>query len=277
MTLGNASWGFRETPLEKQLEITASMGLGLLELGIANPPGDLPLSASDAEIDAVRALYDKYGVALSCAATGNDFTKGNRDDLDKVKKVVGICEKLGVRYLRIFAGFSPVGEVVGERWDTMISCLKEIKDYAKARGVAAVVETHGGVIGHEDGVEHFMSTSAQPETLLKMLEEVPGLMLNYDPANLYAVGIERPETVYEKIRDRVSCIHLKDFVKLPSGHFKPGACGESDMDWRAILKALKGFDGPALFEYENTGDIEDGCRRSLAFIRSLLEEESHEF
>ena len=38
MLFGNASWGFRETPLEKQLEITSEMGLELLELGIANAP-----------------------------------------------------------------------------------------------------------------------------------------------------------------------------------------------------------------------------------------------
>lgn len=116
MIYGNASWGFHEMDLEEQLKITAKMELPILELGIANAPKDLPLDASDSELENVKSLYKKYGVKLMCAATGNDFTNGNSDDVEKVKRVIDICAKLGVKYLRIFAGFSPAAEVVGERW-----------------------------------------------------------------------------------------------------------------------------------------------------------------
>lgn len=269
MIFGNASWGFRETPLEKQLEITSGMGLELLELGIANAPADLPLDASDSELENVKNLYKKYNIKLLCAATGNDFTNGVKDDVDKIKKVVDMCEKLGVKYLRIFAGFTPVKEVVGEKWQTMIECLNSVYDYAKDTGVVLTVETHGGVNAFDDGVEHVYSTSSEPETLLKMISDVPDIRMNYDPANLYAVGIKNPETVYEKIKGKVSCIHLKDFVTLPSGHLLPAACGESDMDWKPILDSLADFDGPALFEYENTEDIEKGSKRCYNYIANI--------
>ena len=59
MKFGNASWGFRETPLEEQLATTQSMGLKVLELGIANAPDDIPLSVSDEELKEVKRLYDK--------------------------------------------------------------------------------------------------------------------------------------------------------------------------------------------------------------------------
>lgn len=267
MKYGNAAWGFRETALEKQLEITKNMGLSLLELSIANAPNDLPLEISDAEIAEVKKLFEQYKISLECSATGNDFTNGNKDDVAKIKKVIDICKKLGSKYLRIFAGFSPVNEVVGKRWDIMIECLKEVDEYAKAKRVIPVVETHGGVNGFDDGVQHFHSTSSEPTAILKMLSELPDIMINYDPANLYAVGIQHPETVYEQIKDRVNCVHLKDFVKLPSGHLKPSACGESNMDWKPILNALKDFDGPALFEYENVEDVADGCKRCYEFIK----------
>jgi len=107
MQFGNASWGFRETPLEKQLEITSDMGLETLELGIANAPNDLPLDVTDKELENVKKLFKKYNVKLLCAATGNDFTEGNDGDTDKIKRVTDICAFLGVKYLRIFAGFSP--------------------------------------------------------------------------------------------------------------------------------------------------------------------------
>ena len=160
MIFGNASWGFRETPLEEQLRITKDMGLAVLELGIANAPKDVPLSVTDEEIAEIKDSYKKYGIELCCAATGNDFSNGDKNDLPKVRKVIDICEKLGVKYLRIFAGFSPVAEVKGERWDNMIECLKEVAEYAKDKNVYPVVETHGGVTAFDDGVEHFLSTSA---------------------------------------------------------------------------------------------------------------------
>lgn len=270
MKFGNASWGFRETPLEGQLEITKRLGLEVLELGIANAENDLPLDVSDAELENVKALYAKYGIELSCASTGNDFTGGDKNDVEKIKRVTDICAKLGVKYLRIFAGFSPVEEVIGPRWDNMIECLREVDAYGTQKGVVMVVETHGGVNGFEDGVEHFKSTSADPETLYKMMTQLPETVkVNFDPANLWAVGVKHPEEVYNKLKQRVAVVHLKDFAPLPSGHIKPAACGDSDMDWSAILDAMSGFDGAALFEYENTEDIEDGSKRCYDYIKSL--------
>ncbi len=268
MIFGNAAWGFRETPLEKQLEITKKMGLSVLELGIANAPNDIQIGG---DTKAVVELYNKYGISLFCAATGNDFTTGSTADVEKIKSVLDMCAEMGIKYLRIFAGFSPADEVVGERWDTMIKCLCEVGEYAKKVGVTPVVETHGGVNGYDDGVEHFHTTSTKPELLKKMLAEIPAnIGMNYDPANLYAVGIKNPDEVYQQIKERVCYVHMKDFVSLESGHIKPAACGESDMDWKRILKGIGDRDIIAVFEYENTEDIEDGCRRSYDFINGLL-------
>lgn len=268
MNFGSASWGFREEPLEKQLQITKELGLSTLELGIANAPKDLPLDISDAELADVKALYAKYGIELTCAATGNDFTNGNMDDVAKIKRVIDICETLGVKYLRIFAGFSPVAEVTGAKWDTMIAALQEV--YAYADTVIPVVETHGGVNGFDDGVEHFASTTTDVECLQKMIAAIPELKINYDPANLYAVGVKNPDTVYQQIKDHVCYVHLKDFATVPGGHLRPSACGESDMDWTPILASIKNEDYPMLFEYENTEDIRDGLERSYDYIKKEL-------
>lgn len=140
MIFGNASWGFRETPLEKQLEITHGMNLSVLELGIANAQSDLPLGISDSEIENVKSLFKKYKTELLCAATGNDFTLGNDNDVPKVKCVIDICRKLGIKYLRIFAGFTPVSEVDRAKKGNMVLCLNEIYRYAKDKNVVPVVK-----------------------------------------------------------------------------------------------------------------------------------------
>ena len=105
MIFGNASWGFRETPLEEQLRITKDMGLTVLELGIANAPKDVPLSVSDEEISRVISLYDKYGIDLCCAATGNDFSNGDKNDVPKVKKTAHLLKVCcNFLFCRIFLG-----------------------------------------------------------------------------------------------------------------------------------------------------------------------------
>ena len=270
MIFGNAAWGLRETPLEEQFKITADMGLGELELGIANAPDDVPLDVSGAKLDKIDRLSKKYGVRLSCAATGNDFTVGDAD-VAKVKAVTDICKKLGVKYLRIFAGFTALEEVDGKRFDTMVTALGEVCAYAGMRGVVPVVETHGGVKGYDDGVEHFMSTTTDIETLKRIISLLPdNAMVCYDPANLYAVGVERPEDFYSGIKEKVAYAHFKDFRTLPSGHLKPSFCGDSDMDWERILKKMKDFNGICFFEYENTEDIKEGLERSYSYIKGLI-------
>ena len=270
MIFGNAAWGFRETPIEEQFKITADMGLKELELGIANAPDDIPLDVSKKELEGVKKLSEKYGVKISCAATGDDFTTGT-DDIEKLKKVINICEKLGVKYLRIFAGFTALEEV--KNFDVMISALKEVCIYAAEKGIVPVIETHGGVNGTPDGVEHFMSTTTDLETLKKIFSLLPeNARICFDPANLYAVGIKNPASFYEEIKEKVAYAHFKDFKSLASGHLKPSYCGDSDMDWKAILKAMKGFDGICMFEYENTVDIREGLEKSYAFIKNLTKE-----
>ena len=274
MKFGNAAWGFRELELEEQLKITSRMGLKIHELGIANAETDIKTDAADAELEGVRALYEKYGIGLLCAATGNDFTCGNSDDVEKIKRVTDMCAVLGVKYLRIFAGFSHKEEVTGKRWKTMVESLNRCAEHAKKRNVTLVVETHGGVDGFDGGeVEHFNSVTTCTDTLKRLLDELDeSIMFNYDPANLYAVGHSDPSEVYELLRGRVAYVHLKDFKTMPSGHKKPAACGESGMDWKKIAAGLKGFDGPLLFEYEIPSDLEDGLRRSYEFAKKVFNE-----
>lgn len=267
MRYGTAAWGFRELPLEKRLEITKRLGLSIYELGIENAPTDVKLGDS---VEEIKALFDKYGIELVCAATGNDFTEGHKNDVEKIKGVIDMCSELGIKYLRVFAGFSPVEDVVGERWDVMIETLTEIGNYSKDKGVTLAVETHGGVNAYDDGVEHFYSTSTKPEALKKMMEQIPeNVGFNYDPANIYAVGIKNPDEIYQMIKDRVAYAHFKDFADLPSGHLLPAACGESDMDWKAILNGIGERDMIALFEYEIPDDLEEGIKRCADYIKNL--------
>ena len=278
MKIGNAAWGFRETAIEKQLAITRDMGLELLELSIAGyPTNELQLDSSAGDIQKIKALFKQYGISSECAAAGNDFTmpdeKKCRIEVEKLCRVIDMASVVDSKLIRIFAGFSPAAEVTGMRWKTMISCIRESAAYASKCGIKLALETHGGV-NHVSKMEcvHFHSVSTTLEMLVELLKEVPeNVGVNFDPANLYAVGIEKPENFFEAVSSRVNYMHLKDFKKNPAtGLLTPVACGESEMNWKNLMAAIKDFSGPALIEYENPGDAEDGFRRSLDYLKTVL-------
>ncbi len=266
MKLGNAAWGLRQTPLEEQLRLTAAMGLELLELSIGNGADDPLQPDSDSRrIAEVRDAFAAYGVRCDCAATGNDFTCDEAAaELAKVGHVIDVAAAAGCRYLRIFAGFASDASLDAVRRRRMLECLAAVQCRAAASGLVLTVETHGGV-AVENGVHrYFASATTRCDFWREIL--TTGVSINFDPANLAAVGIGDPAGFFRRFRDRIACIHLKDFRDVPGG-VEPVACGEGRLDWDELLPVIRDFAGPVLFEYEPTEDIADGLRRSLAFVR----------
>lgn len=278
MILGNAAWGFRETPFERQLAVTREMGFDLLELQIAGHENDfLQLNASDENILQVKKLFKQYSIKLSCASTSNDFTFADEDEciasMQNVKKVIDIAQKLEIKYLRIFAGFSPVEDVVGRRWDVMIEMLNEVAKYAEQRNIVPAIETHGGVKNYLDGINHFNSTTTVPAKLRQLLNELSyPVGIVFDPSNLGAVGLDEAQIIalFDEFKNRISYIHIKDFRKKQSGAIEPCACGAGLLDWANMMTVFSKFSGIGMIEYELTEDIIDGLKYSYDFLKKCL-------
>lgn len=268
MRYGLAAWGLREESLESQLALTKKLGLELLEFSIANYDKDaLQLGATDAQIEHVKELFRQNGIRLECGCTGNDFTGDDvAEQVKKVKEVVDIAEKLGLRYLRIFAGFNSDSVVIGERLVKMLAALKEVNDYAKNTGVRLCVETHGGVACLENGaLVHFNSATTRTDIWKEIVKT--GVSCAYDPANLTAVGTTCAPGFFRQFKEAIAYVHLKDFCDVEGG-VRPAACGEGRLDWKRLMETLKEFDGPAMIEYELPEDVEDGMTRSLNFLKT---------
>ena len=276
MKLGNAAWGFRETPLEKQLEITRSLGMNLLELGIGGHPNDfLQLDATERDIAQVKKLFEQFDVELLCASTGNDFTAAAENEciesLKNVKKAIEIASRLGIKYLRIFAGFSSAGEVTGKRWKRMINMLNEALKHGQKFNVLPAIETHGGVEEYLDGIRHFNSTTTAKETFAKLFDELEypaGIV--FDPANLGAVGMNTGEIIewYRCFESRIAYFHLKDFADTKRGALSPCACGEGRLDWRLIWNTISSSHCPGFVEYEIPETVIEGIKLTLDNLKS---------
>ena len=143
MQYGLAAWGLREESLESQLRITSGLGLNLLEFSIANYEKDaLQIGAAPEQIREVKEMFRKYGIRLECGCTGNDFTGDDvEDQIRKVTEVIDIAAELGIRFLRIFAGFQSDSVVCGKRKTRMLDALRTVQAHAEQKQVLLCVET----------------------------------------------------------------------------------------------------------------------------------------
>ncbi len=267
MQYGLAAWGLREESLESQLRITSGLGLNLLEFSIANYEKDaLQIGATPEQIREVREMFRKYGIRLECGCTGNDFTGDDvEEQIRKVTEVIDIAAELGIRFLRIFAGFQSDSVVCGKRKTRMLDALRTVQAHAEQKQVLLCVETHGGVTALENGaLHHFHSATTRTDLWKEILET--GVSCTYDPANLAAVGSCAPCAFYRQFREKIAYLHLKDFRDTEGGVL-PAACGEGRLDWNCLLNTLKDYSGPAMIEYELPCDVEDGMKRSLEFLK----------
>ncbi len=266
MRFGLAAWGLRDTPEEKKFALAAELGVELLEISIAGYPKDfLQIDAGEKEIREEKRLAAEYGIQLSCACAGNDFTGEDvEEQIRNVERVLKIASRLGVGQLRIFAGFASDSLMDADRTENMLSALRIVREKADGTGITLAVETHGGVICEKGVVRHYASAATRPDFWKRMLET--GVSILFDPANLCAAGAVDPADFFHCFREKIVGMHWKDFVGIPGG-VRPAACGEGMVDWPRLLEATRSFEGPVLIEYEPVEDVADGMRRSLAFLR----------
>ena len=249
--------------------MTRRLGVSLMECSIAGHPNDyLQADASASQIAQVRRWAEEYGVSLECACAGNDFTAPDAAAQSAmVSKVLRIAAEIGAKRIRIFAGFASDSELDASRRNTMLGALRRCAEEARILGIAAAVETHGGVAPVSgETVRHFASFTTRADSWPAIFQT--GSEMLYDPANLDAAGVLAPELFYREFSGHIRIVHLKDFRRTADGVI-PAACGEGGLDWERLAAAMRDYEGPALVEYENPEDVEDGFRRSLTFLEKL--------
>ena len=269
MRLGLAAWGMRNLAPEEKFAMAGRLGVSLMECSIAGHPDDfLQADASASQIAQTRRWAEQYGVSLECACAGNDFTAPDTAaQSEMVGKVLKIAAGIGAKRIRIFAGFASDSELDVSRRDTMLAALRRCAAEARALGITAAVETHGGVAQVcGETVRHYASFTTRADSWPAIFQT--GSEMLFDPANLDAAGVLAPEDFYRAFAGHVSVVHLKDFRRTADGVI-PAACGEGGLDWARLAGAMRDYDGPALVEYEKPEDVEDGFRRSLTFLKKL--------
>ena len=205
-------------------------------------------------ICALRRRAYVNGLAISGSPLGNDFCHPPGPTRDKqlahVKAWIDVVALLGSQTIRVFAGRAKKGSSEKEARKLAIEGLKEVSEYAGARGVLLAIENHGGIT----------STAKQLLALVKGVDS-PWLGVNLDTGNFHT-------DVYasiEKAAPYAVAVQVKAEVR-------EGKKPAEEADFRRIAGILKaaGYRGYVALEYEAKEDPLKAVPRYLDKLREAL-------
>ena len=253
--VGVCSWSFRK-PLAGVAEEMDAMGVKGVHLALGpfvNPDkrhGDAEGKEALALVKAKIASGEWKLMSTMVGTVGEDYST-----LETIRKTGGIVpdehwaenqaivtagakltQELGCKYMSLHAGF--LDESDPAAFKKYVERVSWMRDEAAKYGVTLILES-----GQETAVD-----------LMKFMQAVPGLGINFDPANMILYGKGEPREAVKILLPWIKQVHVKDALFTE----KPGTWG-SEVPWGdgavggrmfiAELEAL-GFKGNYVIERE---------------------------
>lgn len=226
-------------------ELTATRGR-LADAGIAVPSGMMAMAGED------------YSTLASIRATGGVVPDATwQANLDAARANAGIAHELGITLVSFHAGFVPHDRADPARAE-LIARLGTLAEVYADAGVAVALET-----GQEAA-----------STLVGVLDELPGIGVNLDPANMILYGMGDPVAAMDTLAGRVVQLHAKDAVAAhqPGRWGAEVPVGTGAVDWAGLVAAAgRGAPGSWwMIEREAGDDRIADARRARAVLIDLL-------
>lgn len=282
--------GTPEYTVCEAIELLHKMGADGVEIVVQDDyKSGLPTHCSREILEQVKQCAQDNHIQIICLTPYNSYFNSldeevRQKELAAIENVIGYCDFLGAKYIRIYGGNLVAGdtEKLEERWAKLVESLQYLGEKAAEKGVTLVVENH------------FNTMAVSAKQSAKLMEDVnhPAVRILYDQANLAFTGNEDYIQAIQIQQQYVAYMHVKDLV------FKEGVAftssdvahpkeeernvytrivGEGVLPWPEILRAVKeqGYDGWLSLEYErrwHPDDIPDasiGMKQSLDYLRSI--------
>ena len=256
------SWSLQPRAAHDLADLVRACGLTAVQLALD------PVRTDAMPLEQVRAAFAEHGIGIvsgMMAMAGEDY-----HSLDSIRRTGGIvpdetwpqnraaahrnaelAAQLGIALVTFHAGFIPHGELDPGR-AVMLERLSVLRDLFAAEGVGVALET---------GQEH-------AATLAALLDELPGVGINFDPANMILYGMDDPVAALRALLPRVVQVHVKDAVRAeqPERWGREVPVGAGDVDWDAFFAVLRSAGRPIGLVIER----EAGEAR-VADVRSAVE------
>ena len=200
----------------------------------------------------VGMVGEDYTTLETIKATGGIVPDKNWAANQKiVTRGAQLTQELGCKYMSTHAGFLDEGN--SEAYKKYLSRVRWMRDECHKYGVTLILES-----GQETA-----------EDLARFMPMVPGVGINFDPANMILYAKGRPMQALRVLYPWIRQVHVKDAceTKVPGTWGTEVAWGEGEVGGKAFLKELEelGYKGNYVVEREagddRPGDISRAVER----------------
>ena len=266
--VGVCSWSWQKPLKEVAVEMETANVKGIhLALGPFIAPDERHGAAEGAEAWAFvkdQVASGKWNVMSTMIGTvGEDYST-----LETIKKTGGIVpdqhwaanqaivtagakltQELGCPYLSTHAGFLDESDPVA--FAKYVERVTWMRDECAKYGVTLILES-----GQETA-----------EDLAKFMAKVPGIGINFDPANMILYAKGEPMKAVKILRPWIRQVHVKDacVTKVPGTWGTEVAWGTGEVGGKAFLAELKalGYTGNFVVEREAGNDRAGDIRKAI--------------
>jgi sugar phosphate isomerase/epimerase len=300
-----------QLPLPEVLKKLKANGIGTVELGTGNYPGDahchLSMLKDRAALETFKKTIADEGFSISALSCHGNPLHPDRDiakrHQETSRKTILLAEKLGVPVMVDFSGCPGDSknakrpnwvtcpwppdylEILKWQWDDVVApyWTRHAK-FAADHGVKIAIEMHPGFVVYS------------PETMLK-LRAIAGKQIgcNYDPSHMFWQSID-PIAAIRLLGDAIFHVHAKDTQiyerNLPltgvldtkpytdernrSWIFRTCGYGHGEEWWREFVSTLRmfGYDYVLSIEHEDSLlSAEEGLTRAAVFLHQVVPRE----
>ena len=270
--IGVCSWSYQR-PLREVADEMAKIGVKGIDLALTPfvaPDGRHGVEEGEEALAFAKAQFASGAWRLF--ATMISFPQEDYSTLDTIRKTGGVVPDdcwprnreiaaaaaelsgtLGAPYMLFHAGF--LDESNPAAYAAYVKRVSFVRDACARAGVQLILES-----GQETA-----------EDLARFLRDVPGLYVNFDPANMILYGKGRPMEALETLVPWIRKIHVKDAdaTAVPGTWGTERPWGEGQVGGAAFIDALNGlgFTGNMTIEREGGDDRVGDIARAAARLR----------
>ena len=270
--IGVCSWSYQR-PLREVADEMAKIGVKGIDLALTPfvaPDGRHGVEEGEEALAFAKAQFASGAWRLF--ATMISFPQEDYSTLETIRKTGGVVPDdcwprnreiaaaaaelsgtLGAPYMLFHAGF--LDESNPAAYAAYVERVSFVRDACARAGVQLILES-----GQETA-----------EDLARFLRDVPGLYVNFDPANMILYGKGRPMEARETLVPWIRKIHVKDAdaTAVPGTWGTERPWGEGQVGGAAFIDALDGlgFTGNMTIEREGGDDRVGDIARAAARLR----------
>lgn len=238
-TLGCPAWS-----LEQIARNAKELGYDGVELRTHSDGNHFSPDASAAQARETAQLFRDHGVPIFSVMGYCRFAFTDPAEVAKNqelgRKLIGIAEAMGAKYIRAFCGAVPKDSNVEAMTKVIADAVKPLAQEAAKRNLTIAFEIHDDWCAGKN--------------LMGILNRVDskGLGIVYDVFNGLHSKMEPWETTYAGIKHHICYCHVKDAYTTTGDKHQYVLVGAGETPWPKVFSRLKadGFDSYLSFEWE---------------------------